>query len=219
MVRNRGMTRANPLPDSLPDPAFTVEKAQGLGLRRSRLRALDLLAPSRSIRVRSGMEMTLAERCRPYLELLPGAFLSHGTAAQLHGFPLPSSIRWDPAIHLSRPRGMAAPRRRNVAGHRLVLNEAELTVIAGLPITTLARTLHDLSTCMELSDLVVAGDWMISEHRRNFGSSRSALLPLSELRSYVASKAGNAGLPKLRSAVDLMRVGVDSPPEDRKSVV
>lgn len=215
MVRNRGMTRAIPLPVDLPDPSFTLGHARYLGLRRSRLRTQDLLTPSRSIRVRRDTEITLAERCRPYLELLPGAFLSHGTAAQLHGMPLPRSMQMDPVIHLSRPKSKAAPRRKGVAGHRLVLDEAELTAISGLTVTTLARSLLDLSAHMELTDLVVAGDWIISEQQRNFGRSRSALIPLPELRNYVESKVGIPGLPRLRAAVDLMRVGVDSPPETR----
>ena len=40
-------------------------------------------------------------------------------------------------------------------------------------------------------------------------------MPLGELRNYVWSKAGLRGLSRLRAAVDLMRVGVDSPPETR----
>lgn len=215
MICNRGMTRAAPFPANLPEHSFTLRRAQSLGLRQSRLRAQDVLTPSREIRVLKDMEMPLVDRCRPYIELLPGAYISHGTAARLHGLPLPRSLQAETAIHLSRARGLPAPRRRNVMGHRLVLEPAELTALAGLPVTSAARTLLDLSAALALEDLVVAGDWIVSEHRRNFGARRSALVPLAELRTYVRSKAGLPGLPRLRAAVDLMRVGVDSPPETR----
>ncbi|MBD7996035.1 DUF559 domain-containing protein [Arthrobacter sp. Sa2CUA1] len=209
------MTRAKPLPANLPENSFTLGRARSLGLRRSRLRAKDLLIPSREIRLRRDAEPDLAERCRPYLDLLPDAFLSHVTAARLHGLPLPRLLQAEPTIHLSRASTLAVPRRRNVTGHRLLLEPGELTVCSGLPVTSLARTLLDLSTVLSLEDLVAAGDWVISEHQRNFGSRRTALLPVEELRRYVSAKAGVPGLPRLRAAVGLMRVGVDSPPETR----
>ncbi|MET4059081.1 hypothetical protein ABIB35_000610 [Arthrobacter sp. UYP6] len=209
------MTRAQPLPAGLSDPSFTLARARNLGLRRSRLRAKDLQTPSREIRVRKGTDIDLADRCRPYVELLPGGFLSHGTAAQLHGMPLPREIRLESAIHLSRPRSFAVPRRKGIAGHRLVVTASELSTVSGLPVTSLSRTLLDLSDGVSMEALVIAGDWMVSEHRRNFGRRRIALLPLPELRAYLDAKAGVPGLRKIRTAVDLMRVGVDSPQETR----
>lgn len=159
--------------------------------------------------------MELADRCRPYVELLPGGFLSHGTAAQLHGMPVPRVIQTDSTIHLARTRLLAAPRRKGITGHRLVVTDSELSTVSGLPATSLSRTLLDLSAVVSVQDLVVAGDWMISEHRRNFGRRRVALLPLPVLRSYLESKKGVPGLQRIRTAVELMRVGVDSPPETR----
>lgn len=209
------MTQAAPFPSSLAAGSFTLARALSLGVHRSRLRAGDVVVPSREIRVLKGAEIPLENRCRPYIELLPGAVVSHGTAARLHGMPLPRSQLLEESIHLSRHRLEAVPRRRNVVGHRLLLTESERQVRSGVPVTSVARTLLDLSTVLSLEDLVVAGDWAISEHQRNFGARRFAVVPLPDLRRYVEEKTRTPGLAKLRSAVALMRVGVDSPPETR----
>lgn len=209
------MPRPVPLPEDLSDPSFTVARARALGVRRSRLRAQDLLTPSREIRVRRGEVVGLTERCRPYAELVPEGFFCHSTAAQLHGIPLPHTLRQETVIHLGRRPGQAVPRRKDVIGHRLELEPQELTLVSMLPVTSLARTLLDLAAQLSEDDLVVAGDWMISEHRRNFGKRRVARLPVNDLRGYVQAKAGDRGLRKLRAAVDRMRVGVDSPQETR----
>lgn len=209
------MRRPMPLPEDLTDQSFTVARARRLGLSRSRLRAQDLLTPSREIRVRRGVELELVERCRPYAELLPGAFFSHVTAAQLHGIPLPYGLQRDTDIHLSRNRGLAMPRRKRVTGHRLELDPGELTTVSKLPVTSLPRTLLDLAAQLSIDDLVVMGDWMISEHHRNFGKRRIAQVPLKDLRRYAEGKAADRGLRKLRAGIELMRVGVDSPQETR----
>ncbi|WP_284024194.1 hypothetical protein [Arthrobacter sp. zg-Y1219] len=165
--------------------------------------------------MRRGADLELVERCRPYAELLPGVFFSHVTAARLHGIPLPYGLQQEPVIDLSRDRGLAMPRRKYVAGHRLELDPGELTMVSSLPVTSLPRTLLDLAAQLPTDDLVVMGDWMISEHHRNFGTRRIAQVPLKDLRHYAEAKAGARGVRNLRSAIELMRVGVDSPQETR----
>ncbi|WP_337925571.1 endonuclease domain-containing protein [Arthrobacter jiangjiafuii] len=100
-------------------------------------------------------------------------------------------------------------------GHRMDLDPEELTTVSMLPVTSLPRTLLDLAAQLATDDLVVIGDWMISEHHRSFGKRRVARLPLKDLRNYSEGKVGARGLRKLRAAIELMRVGVDSPQETR----
>ena len=207
------MRLPRPLPAALRGQPFTVEEAKALGVGRARLRASDLRIPSRSIRVPRNAPEQLVQSCRPYVDLLPGAVISHATAARLHGLVLPRRLEREPVLHLSRRPGQGMPRRRNVAGHRLDLKPQETDVIRGLPVTGIARTWLDLAAMLSLEELIVTGDQIVSEHRRNFGPPRQALVPLGELREFIAGKKQAAHIRKCRSALEHMRVGVDSPPE------
>jgi very-short-patch-repair endonuclease len=73
----------------------------------------------------------------------------------------------------------------------------------------------DLGSVLPLNDLVVAGDAIVSEHARSFGPPKVALVPLTELRNFVDKASGIHGVRKARLALDLLRVGVDSPPESK----
>ncbi|WP_283997522.1 hypothetical protein [Arthrobacter sp. zg-Y1143] len=171
--------------------------------------------PSRSIRVPLGGHYTLADRCRPYADLLPDAVVSHATAARLHGMVLPRRLAEEPVIHLSRPPGKSQSRRRHVVGHRLVLHPGEITNILGLPVTSIARTWLDLGGMLTLEELIISGDQVVSEHHRSFGPRRVARVPLPELKRYIEGKSGIAHLSKCRTALGHLRAGVDSPPETR----
>lgn len=115
-------------------------------------------------------------------------------------------------LHLSRPRHCSLPRRKGVAGHRLRIREGDLVELDGVVLTSIARTWVDLGTMLPLNDLIVAGDAIVSEHTRSF-APREAMVPLNELCEFVAKANGIHGVRKARIALELLRVGVDSPPE------
>lgn len=206
------MPRRAPLPDELVGRSFTLRSALESEVPRSRTRAKDLITPSREIRVPRDVLQPVLSRCRPFVELLPGSFVSHTTAASIHGIQLPP---WtgNNMVHLSRGRADAAPRRRGIIGHRLDIVESDLTEMDGVPVTSVARTWLDLGTILTLEDLIVAGDQIVSEHERSFGKPRTAMFPKSDLDRFVASHGRCWGIRKSRLALDRMRVGVDSPPE------
>lgn len=181
-------------------------------MSRSRTRAKDLTTPSREVRVPTDTIQPVLGRCRPYLELLPGSFVSHTTAAEIHGIHLPP---WIPRerLHLSRGKRSAAPRRKGVTGHRLDIAEGDVVEIAGLAVTSVARTWLDLATVLPLEDLIVAGDQIVSEHVRSFGPPKIAMVPKRDLGRFVATHGRSWGIQKARLAYDRLRVGVDSPPE------
>ncbi|MCQ1947886.1 hypothetical protein [Arthrobacter sp. zg-Y1116] len=91
----------------------------------------------------------------------------------------------------------------------------ETETVQGLPVTSIARTWLDLAGMLSPEELVVMGDQIVSEHHRNFGTPRVALVPLADLREFIEGKARNAHVRKCRSALERLRVGVDSPPETR----
>lgn len=214
------MATAKPLPSALSAGSFTIGEARLHGLAPGRIKARDLHVPSRGIRVPANQGQSLLARARPYTQLGPPDAVSFYSAAQIHAFRMPdaSGTRLPPSarlLHLTR-NGSAAPRRKGVVGHRATLDPSDVVRRAGVPVTSEARTLLDLAGTghLTLEDLVVIADGLVCEHLR-WPHSKTAQLPLAELREYTARQRCAAGLPLLRKALTLVRVGVDSPPETR----
>jgi hypothetical protein len=237
------MNRLPPLPDEVGGRPFAVSEATAAGVQTSRLLGADLHVPSRGIRVPKGCRTDLAALVRSHTRLDAATFGSLISAAEIHGIPLPPWAEFRPDgggpvtavvepvpwgkktgphfrepgrfLHLSRAGGGTLPRRKGVAGHRLRIRDGDLVEVDGLRLTSVARTWVDLGSVLPLNDLVVAGDAIVSEHARSFGPPKVALVPLTELRNFVDKASGIHGVRKARLALDLLRVGVDSPPESK----
>lgn len=214
------MATAKPLPSALSAGSFTIGEGRLHGLSPGRIKARDLHVPSRGIRVPATQGQSLLARARPYTQLGPPDAVSFYSAAQIHAFRMPDALgtRLPPSahlLHLTR-NGSAAPRRKGVVGHRATLDPSDVVRRAGVPVTSEARTLLDLAGTghLTLEDLVVIADGLVCEHLR-WPHSKTAQLPLTDLRDYTARQRCAAGLPLLRKALTLVRVGVDSPPETR----
>lgn len=193
--------------------SFTLVEGRAAGATRSHLRGSSLSTPSREIRVPRGQQQSLLDRVRPYTVLCSESCASHVTAAQLHGMPLPWFDDDIKTIHLTRPAGAAQPRRKNVVGHATNLDDAEIMLVGGVPVTTQARTFLDLAPLLTRDQLVAVADFLICEHDRPFEPPKFAIVPAATLRRYIQSKHHVRGLTLATAAVGLMRVGVDSPPE------
>lgn len=100
-------------------------------------------------------------------------------------------------------------------GHQLALLPDEVVELDGVRLTSPARTWLDLASVLGVDDLVVAGDSLVCEHGPEFPFPRDALCRIEDLRSVVARHPGSRGVRKARAAVELIRVGADSPPETR----
>lgn len=209
------MRTAPELPPALARRSFALPESDACGVPRKRTRARDLRTVSRGLRVPVGVELSLVQRIRPHLVLLPDAVVSDVTAAQLHGMPLPPHLEAESLLHFTRPAGSAAIARKGVQGHRRSLLQSDVEDIEGIPLTGLARTWVDIAGRLDFDSLVAAADWLVSEHRRDFGPPRIPNIPLTELHSYVASLRGARFLRRIKEALTLVRVGVDSPPETR----
>lgn len=133
------------------------------------------------------------------------AVFTHVTAARLHGLPLPLELerRW--AIDVSFPAPFRAPDIRGVRGHRLTGLDVSVAQRFGLPVTNLTRTWCDLSSLVELPDLVVLGDAIIY-HRR-----RRATVP--ELELAALEFPGRRGRSRLAAALPLLSDRAESPAE------
>jgi very-short-patch-repair endonuclease len=89
----------------------------------------------------------------------------------------------------------------------------EVCLAEGLPCTTPARTWLDLASVLTLDDLVAAGDSIICAHQRSFEPERPPLALPTALARTVAAHRGARGVATAREALQLLRVGSDSPPE------
>ena len=111
--------------------------------------------------------------------------------------------------------GFSPPRRVNVVGHLLTFLPDEVVELDGVRLTSPARTWLDLATVLGVDELVVAGDALVCGHGPEFPVPREPLCGVEELRALVARHPGSRGVRKARAAVELIRVGADSPPETR----
>ncbi|MHA6617858.1 type IV toxin-antitoxin system AbiEi family antitoxin domain-containing protein [Pseudonocardia sp. DLS-67] len=89
-------------------------------------------------------------------ELAGDAVVSHVSAAVLHGLRI-WGVRLGP-VHVTRRRPGGGRRGALVHVHVASLDPSEITTIAGLPVTSLARTAADLARMLPFEQAVVVAD-------------------------------------------------------------
>jgi predicted transcriptional regulator of viral defense system len=131
LVRVRRGAYAPPQPDS-DDPGDYVAAATQLAIRHRQL--IDGTVP----------------------QLHPRAVISHGSAALLHDLPIfPAAVR---RLHLTRDRNGGGVRRPLIHVHGSALPAEDVTMIDGIPVTSLARTVVDLALTLPYEQAVAVGD-------------------------------------------------------------
>ncbi|MCS5495993.1 hypothetical protein NY547_01910 [Cnuibacter physcomitrellae] len=189
------MTRYLALPRRLAARPF---RASTSGLSRSRLRASDLSAPHRDVRVPAALVDDLLMRCVALSTVLPeGACFSHRTAALLWGVPMPASGGDD--LHVTVPAPVRAPRIRGVVGHQSRAVE-RVRVPAGLWVSTPGRAICDSAPDLDRVQLVSVVDHLLS--------TRTA----ADLSEAIAAHP-HPQVARLTRALAEARPGVDSPRE------
>ncbi|MEA2378720.1 MAG: hypothetical protein QOD13_2627 [Thermoleophilaceae bacterium] len=116
----------------------------------------------------------------------PGAVLSHRCAAALSGI----LEGWPATVDVTVPRGLRP--RSGIRPHQATLAGDECTVQAGVPVTTVARTLLDLAAVLRL-------------HELNRALERAEALRLSDptpLAALVERHRGRPGTANLRRALE-----------------
>lgn len=217
-----------PLPDDLPE-SFSVADARMRGASERRLKGGDLEAPFHGARIGMAPEyddVDVWERRRmdhlrlmtAYLPVLdPNGFFCGPSAAVAWRIPLSRHAWPDSQVHVGIHRPKRAPRRPDVRGHQFTRGFIHLGECDGLPMTDAASTWASLGNCMGLDDLVASTDAVLRVPRHPGGfkpvteqamATREELVTLSE-------RKGRPGAPKLRSALELARIGSASPPETR----
>jgi hypothetical protein len=137
--------------------------------------------------------------------LAPDAVLSHRSAAVVLGLPLVGELR---RVEVTRAAVGSGKRRGSVHLSAAPLPPDEVTVVDGLPVTTLARTVVDLGRRLPFGPAVAAGDAAL---RR--GLSRA------ELEAVLVSSAGRPGLAAARRVCRFVDARSESAGESLSRVV
>ncbi len=116
-------------------------------------------------------------------------------------------------IHISRPDDAAGVRRTKVVTHRMKLYDDEVTELNGIRLTTRERTWLDLAEQLSVPELVVIADHLIRNPRPEFEGRTDPFCTKNDLQRMINRHPGKRGIRKARAALDLARVGADSPPE------
>ncbi|MCG2620525.1 endonuclease domain-containing protein [Arthrobacter sp. I2-34] len=209
------MRKPAPLPPQLSRSGFTVREGREAGLSAGQLRGKGMERLGRGLRAPTARALELAERVGPYTRFSPDCAASHETAAVLWYFPAPAG-GWDMGVlHISRPRGLAAVERPHVVGHHIQLPADEVTSLGGLYLTTRPRTWLDLAASVGIGHLVVLADHLVRIPRPEFEGRTEPFATVQELQMMIVRHRGKHGIRAARAAVELCRVGSDSPQETR----
>lgn len=204
--------RAPSLPDQWRSTSFSSTATEPW-MPYSRTRARDILHPFHGVAAHDIDLDDLVQLAHAYGHRAHHVVaISHGSAARLHGLPLPRRLERDELLHVCRLDSGRAPRGRGIRGHRwqLGVGAKELHLLVapssgealpvGLlsPIATAATLAHSLSC----ADLVAVLDALVMDCER----SEAATL-LERGLSLVHRRPGAA---KFARAVPLVRTGVRS---------
>lgn len=152
-------------------------------------------------------------RAAAVLDEIPDACASHLTAALVRGWWLPRKLQDTQLVHLTRSPGHHRLKRRGVVTHRSLILEEEVVQVHGRRVTSPERTWLDCATLLSLQDLVILGDHLVREPHTWAEERRIQWTTVAALRDCLLLHPGVPGISKARSALELVRVGADSPQE------
>lgn len=207
-----------PLPEGFSTDPFTVSEADAFGISRGRLRHSRVIRLSRSIRWVDAQDQADLQRMPPhrryraYTHVTPYSVASHHSAAQIWEFPMPSFAD-DGKLHITRLTGLSPQRRGGVRGHTGQMFAGEICVVDGLSLTSRERTWLDLAQRLTVQDLTVIADYLIRIPRPEYENRTTPFASKESLQAVIERHSGKRGIRKARLALELSRMGADSPPE------
>ncbi|SDX39527.1 Protein of unknown function [Arthrobacter sp. cf158] len=208
------MQKPSPLPAVLASAPFTIDEAKAAGFEHAQLRnQVSIESVSQGIYRPASWDFDLAEAARSLSAASPGAWISHVTAAKLHGLFLPPWLADSNELHLSKPRNLPSARRRGIIGHTVLVDESEIEFNQGIWMSTRPRTWLDLARQLPLKELVCVGDQIIRMPRQEFEGRETPFTSPEALRKMLDRHKNLQGVVRAREALELMRVGADSAPE------
>jgi hypothetical protein len=192
-----------------PDHPFTAADARALGVMEGELRATlsagEITQILYGVYVPGSWPDTPTNRARAAALVLPHhCVVSDRSAASLHGIDVLDFVELDvpPELEVVSVGGTAT-RRPEVLGGKRDLLPNEIVRVAGVPVTSPARTACDIA-CLHGRHRAIGG---LDAFREKFDLSQADLISL--LPRY----RGRRGVIQLRELIPLSRTGRDSQPE------
>lgn len=194
-----GMVRPRTFPQPYDAGTFAVRDALEGAAPMSSLRRLD--NPFHGVRSHAPVE-SVADRAAALRLVRHDVVLSHCSAAQVHGLPIPRELEHEDLHVMTSGTHLV---RRGVVAHR-GLGRREIVTVRGTRVTGLAQTWLDLAPFVSLEDLVVIGDAVAARLRGT-----------AALEELVGRRV--PGVLRAREALRWIRVGSRSPMETRSRVL
>lgn len=198
--------RPRPLPGPIRHRPFDVHAARLLGVSDERLRRSDLVRPTRGLRWHSADPPIGIDRLRAIgMVLGPSSFISHTSAAELWGLPLPLSVRADRLVHVTSIRPASQVRRPDVVGHHVTAERTQVTRRWGVRASAPAQLFVECGTVLGHGALVAIGDAIVTDAR--------CATTIDDLARTVRRRSGARGIVAVRLALEQVRVGSGSAKE------
>lgn len=190
--------------------AFLVSRAGTDSLTHAQTRSSRFVLTSRGVRLPSGMADAEEARWQAaQLPLRPESVLSHTTAARIHALPLPWRLQQEPRTHVTTPRELPRPRRRDIVTHHAQLPATDVCVAAGMRVTSPARTYVDMAATLRFDELVALGDVVL----------RSPRMTAEELLHVATARVRYPGRGRAVSAISWLDPAAASPRESHLRVL
>ena len=191
---------------------FRVETARSHRIDESALRRMaqrgEIRRVVRGVYVDARVPDSLLVRATALALVLPkGVVVCRSTAAWLHGIDvleINAHLR-APEVEVCSRDGSAAIRRPDVKGYSALLPDRDVTVVAGIEVTTPARTAIDLARWCERPDALAYVDALL----------HAGLVVPDELRWMLDESAGLPWIGQAREMVDLADGRAESGMESR----
>ncbi|MBA3277491.1 MAG: type IV toxin-antitoxin system AbiEi family antitoxin domain-containing protein [Geodermatophilaceae bacterium] len=162
-----------------------------------------LVRDQRGLYAVAGVPVTELRRARAAVQsvgLAAQAVASHDTAARLHGI---DTVRRQRFEHVTIPRATRRPQRVPIRLHAHDLADNDVTVVDGIPTTTVARTLLDLLLRADRLTAIWASE----------SALRAGLLSPNELGLILERGARRRGIKRARRRYQLIEPCSESPLE------
>jgi hypothetical protein len=193
----------------MTDP-FLVGATGNEQLSRSHARRREFTLTSRGVRLATAaLDIDRVRWLAAQLPLRPESVLSHPTASRILHLPLPRALSRALPAHVTTPRQIPRPRRRDIVTHHAWLPPEHTLEIDGFRITTAERTYVDMASMLGFAQLVALGDVVM----RDRGATQESLLAVAQARkSYPGRRSAIA-------AVAWLDAGAESPRESQLRVL
>jgi len=139
--------------------------------------------------------------------------VSHESAAALHGLPVLGS--WPRQVHLTVGRTSGGKSRGDIVKHCLGIGADDLTTVAGLRVTSIARTVIDLAAASKFMNGIVVADHALHVDR---WSRQDPLCTLDEIGAALERRLPARAHARISRAIGFATTQSDSPLESASRV-